>query len=221
MEVISNDFVGQPRVMAAEQGVNDHLQPILDYLRQDGGNEANAQPAQNTFPHPQSPHGFLLRTATLDDDVIDLTSDDDTPIIRPANNAVFIDLAETPPLFDERESGNTRMNFGQNDPHKLIKTESGAIEWNQAQLKDQAHENCSNCKRCRSDAGSSSNLTLLCPVCLDSFEMIKAEGQRQLISTKCGHVFCSSCIDDIMRKHKCCPSCRTAIRKPSLRAIFL
>jgi len=52
-------------------------------------------------------------------------------------------------------------------------------------------------------AQSAADNAISCPICMDN----KAEvlgGDRHFVSiTKCGHVFCSSCVVDILRRKKC------------------
>jgi len=66
-----------------------------------------------------------------------------------------------------------------------------------------------------------SSLSLFCPVCLDTFEMIKAEGTRRITATKCGHLFCNHCIENSIKNHGNCPTCREKLTKRSVRPIFI
>uniref|UniRef100_A0A914VHD5 Uncharacterized protein n=1 Tax=Plectus sambesii TaxID=2011161 RepID=A0A914VHD5_9BILA len=49
-----------------------------------------------------------------------------------------------------------------------------------------------------------------CPVCLEGAKKIRKMGRR-LMSTHCGHVFCSACLDDIVKSEKGCPNCRAPV----------
>ncbi|KAH8359833.1 hypothetical protein KR093_009082, partial [Drosophila rubida] len=40
-----------------------------------------------------------------------------------------------------------------------------------------------------------------CPVCLDSVR------QREPCTTRCGHIFCKSCIENAVRSTRKCPLC--------------
>ncbi|XP_017293540.1 RING finger protein 4 isoform X1 [Kryptolebias marmoratus] len=46
-----------------------------------------------------------------------------------------------------------------------------------------------------------------CPVCLDLYSEIVESG-RLVVSTKCGHVFCSQCLRDALTTSHTCPTCR-------------
>ncbi|KAI1304248.1 E3 ubiquitin-protein ligase RNF4 [Halotydeus destructor] len=50
-----------------------------------------------------------------------------------------------------------------------------------------------------------------CPICYLSFDDIKRDSNRELISTKCGHVFCSRCLQDALNVCKLCPMCRKKV----------
>lgn len=59
-----------------------------------------------------------------------------------------------------------------------------------------------------------------CPVCFDSDSMIQRT-QRQLYSTMCGHIFCSTCIKQTISLQGTCPTCRKKITKKQIHQIFL
>ncbi|KAL1261437.1 hypothetical protein QQF64_006702, partial [Cirrhinus molitorella] len=56
--------------------------------------------------------------------------------------------------------------------------------------------------RARSTPGAVS-----CPVCMDAYSEIIDSG-RLMVSTKCGHLFCSQCIRDSLSRAHSCPTCR-------------
>lgn len=59
-----------------------------------------------------------------------------------------------------------------------------------------------------------------CPVCMDSLSEIKSEG-KQVVSTNCGHVFCSQCIKDAVRTQKRCPTCRKKLSARQYHVLYL
>jgi len=59
-----------------------------------------------------------------------------------------------------------------------------------------------------------------CPVCLDGFHRIKSSG-RNLMSTVCGHMFCSSCLPVCVRSNGRCPTCRKPLGSTDTHPIFL
>lgn len=52
-------------------------------------------------------------------------------------------------------------------------------------------------------------LRIKCPIC---FENINKESAS---STKCGHVFCTTCLTKALRRMPVCPTCRTRLKGPS------
>ncbi|XP_055955672.1 E3 ubiquitin-protein ligase RNF4-like [Patella vulgata] len=61
---------------------------------------------------------------------------------------------------------------------------------------------------------------ITCPICMDDDRQIKRSG-RQLTSTVCGHIFCSTCIKQSLRSFHTCPSCRKSLRVNQIHPIFL
>ena len=56
-----------------------------------------------------------------------------------------------------------------------------------------------------------------CPTCLDPID-----AESQVVSTPCGHVFHSGCIETWIDKgKKNCPQCRKKISRKNIRPIFL
>merc|ERR1712192_158548 len=53
-------------------------------------------------------------------------------------------------------------------------------------------------------------ISVQCPVCLESLKSIKKSGSS-LVSTVCGHIFCSRCLPASLRASGRCPSCRRRI----------
>ncbi|XP_045606891.2 uncharacterized protein [Procambarus clarkii] len=62
--------------------------------------------------------------------------------------------------------------------------------------------------------------TISCLVCLDSLATIQ-NSSRSLCSTVCGHVFCSSCIEEVVKQRKQCPVCRKKLTKKQYHPLFI
>lgn len=58
----------------------------------------------------------------------------------------------------------------------------------------------------------SSGVQISCPVCMDSYFEIVDSG-RLLVSTRCGHVFCSICLRDALNQSHTCPICRKKLSR--------
>uniref|UniRef100_A0A1A9UGM2 RING-type domain-containing protein n=1 Tax=Glossina austeni TaxID=7395 RepID=A0A1A9UGM2_GLOAU len=54
-----------------------------------------------------------------------------------------------------------------------------------------------------------------CPICLESTV------QREPTSTRCGHVYCQSCILQAMQFNRKCPTCKATVVPKQLRRIYL
>jgi len=63
-------------------------------------------------------------------------------------------------------------------------------------------------------------VTLQCPVCLDSIKSIKRKGSS-MMSTMCGHIFCSKCLPASIRTSGRCPTCRGRIGHQDYHKIFI
>ncbi|XP_077589764.1 E3 ubiquitin-protein ligase RNF4-like isoform X2 [Stigmatopora nigra] len=72
-------------------------------------------------------------------------------------------------------------------------------------------------------AGSSTRLTpgtISCPVCMDTYtEMV--ESGRLVVSTKCGHVFCSQCLRDALSRSHTCPTCRKRLTPRQYHPLYI
>jgi len=71
---------------------------------------------------------------------------------------------------------------------------------------------------------------MLCPdnvwhllTCMkDSVTLLQIRrSRRRLMSTVCGHLFCSECIIDIIRTHKKCPTCRKRLTQSQVHPVYL
>jgi len=58
-----------------------------------------------------------------------------------------------------------------------------------------------------------------CPVCFDSLQSLLPP--RTALSTKCGHLFCSSCLPAALQASGCCPTCRKRVRMSDAIRLFL
>ncbi|XP_066505233.1 RING finger protein 4 isoform X1 [Hoplias malabaricus] len=69
--------------------------------------------------------------------------------------------------------------------------------------------------RARSTPGAVS-----CPVCMDAYAEIIESG-RLMVSTKCGHLFCSQCIRDSLARAHSCPTCRKKLTHRQYHPIYI
>ncbi|XP_016118601.1 E3 ubiquitin-protein ligase RNF4-like [Sinocyclocheilus grahami] len=59
-----------------------------------------------------------------------------------------------------------------------------------------------------------------CPVCMDAYSEIIDSG-RLMVSTKCGHLFCSQCIRDSLSRAHSCPTCRKKLTHKQYHPIYI
>ncbi|XP_055034475.1 E3 ubiquitin-protein ligase RNF4 isoform X2 [Misgurnus anguillicaudatus] len=59
-----------------------------------------------------------------------------------------------------------------------------------------------------------------CPVCMDAYSEIIESG-RLMVSTKCGHLFCSQCIRDSLSRAHSCPTCRKKLTHKQYHPIYI
>ncbi|XP_006893671.1 PREDICTED: E3 ubiquitin-protein ligase RNF4 [Elephantulus edwardii] len=69
-------------------------------------------------------------------------------------------------------------------------------------------------------AGPRPSGTVSCPICMDGYSEIVHNG-RLVVSTECGHVFCSQCLRDSLRNSNTCPTCRKKINHKRYHPIYI
>lgn len=62
--------------------------------------------------------------------------------------------------------------------------------------------------------------TVSCPICMDGYSEIVQNG-RVIVSTECGHVFCSQCLRDSLKNANTCPTCRKKMNHKRYHPIYI
>uniref|UniRef100_A0A8D2KT09 RING-type domain-containing protein n=1 Tax=Varanus komodoensis TaxID=61221 RepID=A0A8D2KT09_VARKO len=62
--------------------------------------------------------------------------------------------------------------------------------------------------------------TVSCPICMDGYADIIYSG-RLIMSTKCGHIFCSQCLHESLRSANVCPTCRKKLNHKQCHPIYI
>jgi len=57
---------------------------------------------------------------------------------------------------------------------------------------------------------SPAEVRVTCPICYDSARTLQLQG-KSLVSTVCGHIFCSPCLTSSLRVRPFCPTCRKVL----------
>ena len=63
-------------------------------------------------------------------------------------------------------------------------------------------------------------LVIQCPVCLLSLQTLKRRG-CSIVSTLCGHLFCSKCLPLSLRNNGRCPTCRKLLGMTGYHQVFI
>ncbi|OCT99262.1 hypothetical protein XELAEV_18005049mg [Xenopus laevis] len=66
----------------------------------------------------------------------------------------------------------------------------------------------------------SSSGKVSCPICMDCYSEIVQSG-RLIVSTKCGHIFCSQCLRDALKNAPSCPTCRKKLNHKQYHPIYI
>ncbi|KAG8508647.1 E3 ubiquitin-protein ligase RNF4, partial [Galemys pyrenaicus] len=69
-------------------------------------------------------------------------------------------------------------------------------------------------------SGRAPSGTVSCPICMDGYSEIVQSG-RLIVSTECGHVFCSQCLRDSLKSANTCPTCRKKIGHKRYHPIYI
>uniref|UniRef100_A0A2D4MCY5 E3 ubiquitin-protein ligase RNF4 n=1 Tax=Micrurus spixii TaxID=129469 RepID=A0A2D4MCY5_9SAUR len=62
--------------------------------------------------------------------------------------------------------------------------------------------------------------TVSCPICMDGYAEIIHSG-RLIMSTKCGHIFCSQCLQNSLKNANSCPTCRKKLNRKQYHPIYM
>ncbi|KAM4708059.1 E3 ubiquitin-protein ligase RNF4 isoform 1-T2 [Discoglossus pictus] len=62
--------------------------------------------------------------------------------------------------------------------------------------------------------------TVSCPICMDGYSEIIQSG-RLIVSTRCGHIFCSQCLRDALKNVTSCPTCRKKLTAKQYHPIYV
>jgi len=71
-----------------------------------------------------------------------------------------------------------------------------------------------------STAASTPSAAVTCRICLESQSDLEKEGLN-LLSTVCGHIFCSKCLPSYIKNKGLCPICRKVLRPKDFHQVFL
>ncbi|XP_065490967.1 E3 ubiquitin-protein ligase RNF4 [Caloenas nicobarica] len=134
------------------------------------------------------------------EEVVDLASESSNPVVvDPTHNDSVVTVEE-----NQRQSRNLGL-IGQRHLSIciLISTDEDEPRYNDAYVTDKVPSG-----------------TVSCPICMDGYSEIVQSG-RLIVSTKCGHVFCSQCLRDSLRNANSCPTCRKKLTHRQYHPIYI
>lgn len=152
-------------------------------------------------------------------EVIDVEQVKDSPLVdltKESGNEIYVDLTHDLPNSPEAHLNGSSMDSSIICISPIMKDQLSQIqvlEHNGITMVAQGSERVT-------EVSGYVNHPISCAICLDSYDQIK-KGRRQLTSTTCGHVFCSTCIDGAMHTQAKCPTCRKKLSRKQLHPLFL
>ncbi|XP_071755680.1 E3 ubiquitin-protein ligase RNF4 isoform X2 [Centroberyx gerrardi] len=159
----------------------------------------------NTDPAPPTETIDVLdNTAASEEDVVDLTCEGSEPaaVVDLTNNDSVVVVDEGP---QSRRETSSESYVVSSDEEEESTTVLNAALLSSLQASSRA----------RATPG-----TISCPVCMDSYTEIVDTG-RLVVSTKCGHVFCSQCLRDSLARSHTCPTCRKKLTHRQYHPIYI
>ncbi|XP_051513880.1 RING finger protein 4 [Myxocyprinus asiaticus] len=141
---------------------------------------------------------------TNSEDVVDLTCEGLEPAVVDLTNNDSIVVVEEAVVQRRRGQGTESYILSSDEEEESSQRLSPG-------LLSTLHES----SRARSTPGAVS-----CPVCMDVYSEIIDSG-RLMVSTKCGHLFCSQCIRDSLSRAHSCPTCRKKLTNKQYHPIYI
>ncbi|XP_071755679.1 E3 ubiquitin-protein ligase RNF4 isoform X1 [Centroberyx gerrardi] len=179
--------------------------PLVSRPNAKSSRAANASRMANTDPAPPTETIDVLdNTAASEEDVVDLTCEGSEPaaVVDLTNNDSVVVVDEGP---QSRRETSSESYVVSSDEEEESTTVLNAALLSSLQASSRA----------RATPG-----TISCPVCMDSYTEIVDTG-RLVVSTKCGHVFCSQCLRDSLARSHTCPTCRKKLTHRQYHPIYI
>ncbi|KAL0973960.1 hypothetical protein UPYG_G00213440 [Umbra pygmaea] len=145
---------------------------------------------------------MLGNSRNSDEEVVDLTCEgSELPVVDLTNNDSVV-------VVDEGPQGRR----GADSESYVLSSDEEDINGG---LSDDLLSSLQASSRARSTPG-----TVSCPVCMDAYAEIIESG-RLVVSTKCGHLFCSQCLRDSLSRAHTCPTCRKKLTHKQYHPIYI
>lgn len=196
--------------------------PIVETIEQVEEIEVNTTPSEDTIEVNAAPtniddgDAIEIVSESVNDSVIDLTDDTATtnsPLRLGGHwSASHSFLARLPP----NPWASPIPRPAAQPPVMVDLTDSPA----NIQEQDIMNDNPTQELDTSASPGGGGGISVQCPVCLESLKSIKKSG-CSMVSTVCGHIFCSRCLPASLRASGRCPSCRRRVGPTEYHKIFI
>ncbi|XP_074848465.1 E3 ubiquitin-protein ligase RNF4 [Carettochelys insculpta] len=149
------------------------------------------------------------------EEVVDLTCESSEPVV--------VDLTHNDSVVIVEENQHQRRNLGlrshrQSDSCILSSDDEDESRDNDVYVTNKVSGDLETLDD--ETASSRPSGTISCPICMDGYSEIVQSG-RLIVSTKCGHVFCSQCLRDSLRNANSCPTCRKKLNHKQYHPIYI
>nr|XP_006134774.1 E3 ubiquitin-protein ligase RNF4 isoform X1 [Pelodiscus sinensis] len=149
------------------------------------------------------------------EEVVDLTCESSEPVV--------VDLTHNDSVVIVEENQRQRRNLGlrsqrQSDSCILSSDDEDESRDNDVYVTNKVSGDLETLED--ETASSRPSGTVSCPICMDGYSEIVQSG-RLIVSTKCGHVFCSQCLRDSLRNANSCPTCRKKLSHKQYHPIYI
>ncbi|XP_034626885.1 E3 ubiquitin-protein ligase RNF4 isoform X2 [Trachemys scripta elegans] len=149
------------------------------------------------------------------EEVVDLTCESSEPVV--------VDLTHNDSVVIVEENQRQRRNLGlrsqrQSDSCVLSSDDEDESRDNDVYVTNKVSGDLETLED--ETASSRPSGTVSCPICMDGYSEIVQSG-RLIVSTKCGHVFCSQCLRDSLRNANSCPTCRKKLNHKQYHPIYI
>ncbi|XP_033012217.1 E3 ubiquitin-protein ligase RNF4-like [Lacerta agilis] len=155
-----------------------------------------------------------LDDRSVDEEVVDLTCETSEPIVVDLthNDSVVVvgESGQQPNREFRRQPLSDSLILSSDDDDDSGHTESDAVVTRKLPREVGRKE----------FASSSYSGTVSCPICIESYAEIVQSG-RLIVSTKCGHIFCSLCLSNSLGHANFCPTCRRELTPKEYHPIYI
>lgn len=136
--------------------------------------------------------------------------------VTPHNVKMLIKLTSSKQnVAPVQRSGSADINIISWD--ELLKPENGFVNYNNAitlEIEINVNDLIRDNANAEPNGGATTN-RFECSICLDGL------GDRNMSTTPCGHLFCTTCITAAVRNRSACPMCQAGVQLNDLRRLYL